>query len=112
MAESLEELTYDWEEEGQLVRKEINREVLTKGSWATVMFQYQELDRESGQYRDPKVAIVRYRKTGGNYRKQSSFNISSAKQAKQIIEVLNKWYDGAKEEEGAGDTVSVDSVEE
>ena len=41
MAETLEELTYDYEDEGTLVRKEIDRAVLTKGSWATVMFLFQ-----------------------------------------------------------------------
>jgi hypothetical protein len=84
MAETLEELTYDYEDEGVLVRKEIDRVVLTKGSWATVMFLYQELDRAKGAFRPPKMAIVRFKKAKGSYRKQSSFNISNEKQARQI----------------------------
>ena len=56
MAETLEELTYDYEDEGTLVRKEIDRAVLTKGSWATVMFLFQELDRAKGKFRPPKMA--------------------------------------------------------
>ena len=39
-----------------------------------------------------KVSIVRFKKSGGVYRKQSSFNISSEKQARQIVEVILKWY--------------------
>ena len=39
-----------------------------------------------------KVSIVRFKKSGGVYRKQSSFNISSEKQARQIVEVIEKWY--------------------
>ena len=31
MAETLEELTYDYEDEGTLVRKQIDKVVLTKG---------------------------------------------------------------------------------
>ena len=92
MAESLEELTYDYEDEGVLVRKEIDRAVLTKGSWATVMFLFQELDRAKGKFRAPKMAIVRFKKTKGAYRKQSSFNISNEKQARQIAEVFEQWY--------------------
>jgi hypothetical protein len=92
MAETLEELTYNYEDEGVLVRKEIDRAVLTKGSWATVMFLFQELDRTKGKFRAPKMAIVRFKKSKGSYRKQSSFNISSEKQARQIAEVFEGWY--------------------
>ena len=92
MAETLEELTYDYEDEGTLVRKEIDRAILTKGSWATVMFLFQELDRAKGKFRAPKMAIVRFKKSKGSYRKQSSFNISNEKQARQIVEVFERWY--------------------
>lgn len=92
MPESLDELTYDYEDEGVLVRKQIERAILTKGSWATVMFLFQELDRAKGKFRPPKMAIVRFKKSKGSYRKQSSFNISNEKQARQITEVLEGWY--------------------
>src|SRR5262245_19727321 len=92
MAETLEELTYDYEDEGVLVRKQIDRAILTKGGWATVMFLFQELDRAKDKFRPPKMAIVRFKKSKGSYRKQSSFNISSEKQARQITEVFERWY--------------------
>jgi hypothetical protein len=92
MAETIEEVSYNYEDEGKLVRKEIKKEVLTKGAWATVMFLYQELDRKTEAWGPPKVSIVRFKKSGGVYRKQSSFNISSEKQARQIVEVIEKWY--------------------
>ncbi len=102
MAETLEELSYNYEDEGKLVRKEVNRAVLSKGAWATVMFLYQELDRQKEAWRDPKIAIVRFKKSGGQYRKQSSFNISSERQARQIVEIIEKWY-GPKKEGAAAD---------
>jgi len=92
MAETLDELTYNYEEDGKLVRKELERTVLTKGGWATLMFLFQELDRKSGKFRAPKMAIVRFKKSKGSYRKQSSFNISSEKQARQIVAVFEDWY--------------------
>jgi hypothetical protein len=92
MAETLEELTYNYEEDGTLVRKELDRAVLTKGGWATMMFLFQELDRKAGKFRPPKMAIVRFKKSKGSYRKQSSFNISSEKQARQIAAVFEGWY--------------------
>jgi hypothetical protein len=38
------------------------------------------------------MAIVRFKKSKGSYRKQSSFNISNEKQARQIAEVFERWY--------------------
>src|SRR5262245_48996756 len=92
MAETIDEVSYNYEDEGKLVRREVKKEILTRGSWATVMFLYQELDRQSQTWGDPKISIVRFKKTGGQYRKQSSFNISSRKQAQQIIDVIQRWY--------------------
>ena len=92
MAETLDELTYDYEEDGVLVRKELARSVLTKGGWPTVMFLFQELDRKTDRFRPPKMAIVRFKKSNGSYRKQSSFNISNETQARQIAAVFESWY--------------------
>ena len=92
MAETIDEVSYNYEDEGKLVRKEIKKEILTKGAWATVMFFYQELDRKTETWGPPKCSIVRFKKSGGVYRKQSSFNISSEKQAFQIVDVIKKWY--------------------
>jgi hypothetical protein len=104
MAETLDELTYDYEDEGVLVRKQIDKVVLTKGSWATLMFLYQELDRASGAFRAPKIAIVRFKKFKGAYRKQSSFNVSSEKQARQITGVFESWYPKMSEVVEAADS--------
>ena len=96
MAETIEEVSYNYEDEGKLVRKEIKKEILTKGAWATVMFLYQELDRKTESWGPPKVSIVRFKKSGGVYRKQSSFNISSEKQARQIVDIITNWYTDMK----------------
>src|SRR5688500_18957420 len=109
MAETIDELSYDYEEDGKLVRKELERHVLSKGSWATIMFLYQELDRKTEAWRAPKVSIVRYKKWNGSYRKQSGFNISSEKQARQIVEAIEKWY--AAGAGGAGDEDAADDDE-
>ena len=111
MAETIEEVSYNYEDEGKLVRKEMKKEVLTKGAWATVMFLYQELDRKTEQWGPPKVSIVRFKKSGGVYRKQSSFNISSEKQARQIVEVIEKWYAEVGPQAGAGGAAEGDHAD-
>ena len=70
-----------------------------------------ELDRKTDQWAEPKASIVRFKKWNGSYRKQSSFNISSAKQAAQIVDVIGRWYKGAAgddEAEAAGETLERD----
>ena len=104
MAETIDEITYDYEDEGRLVRKELEREVLSKGAWSTIMFLFQELDKKTEEWRAPKIAIVRYKKWQGQYRKQSSFNISSEKQARAIIAAIEKWYAEDGPATGGGDS--------
>ena len=91
MASTVEELTINYEEDGVEVVKEIDKAVLTKGAWATVVFRYQEWDRAKEAYGPDKYTIRRYRKSGGDYRQQSKFTISSPDQAKKLIEVLQGW---------------------
>src|SRR4051794_29734521 len=91
MIGDLDELSYDYEEDGVLVRKQLDRVILARGAWATVMFFFQELDRATGAYRGPKIAIVRLQKWRGGYRKQSSFTLSNEAQARQMAEVVGGW---------------------
>jgi hypothetical protein len=94
MAETIDEITISYEEEdGTLVVKELDKKVLSKGAWATLMFRYQDLDKNTGEFRAPKVTIRRYQKVNGEFRPKSKFNISSDAQAKLIIEALQGWMD-------------------
>lgn len=91
MAATVDELTITYEENGVEVVKEIDKAVLTKGAWATVVFRYQEWDKAKETYGADKYTIRRYKKSGGDYRQQSKFTISSPDQARKLIEVLENW---------------------
>jgi hypothetical protein len=92
MFEKIEDITITWEEDGIEKVKELDKAVLTKGAWSTIMFLYQDWEPAKQQLSAPKVSIRRYRKLRGSFQQQSKFNISSKKQAENIIEVLQKWY--------------------
>lgn len=98
MAETVDELSVNYEEGGQLLCKELDRYVLSKGAWATVMFLYQDLNRRTEEYGPKKVTIRRFQKRDGSYMPRSKFNISSIDQAKKIVEALEGWI--AQEEKG------------
>jgi hypothetical protein len=88
----IESVTIEYEEEGKQIVKVLEKQVLTAGAWATVAFLYQELNRQTEQYSEPKMRLVRYRKVNGKYLPQGKFNISSAKQAITIADTINKWF--------------------
>ena len=92
MAETIEEISIQYEEEGQVLRKELEKEVLSKGSWTTIMFLYQDLDRKSGDFGPQKVSIRRFQKREGVYLQRSKFEISSAAQAKAICNKIQIWF--------------------
>ncbi|NDV24361.1 hypothetical protein [Desulfovibrio sp. JC022] len=91
MSETIEDLTIHYEEDGQVIVKELDKAVLTKGAWTTIMFRYKQLDRKSGEYGKDMYTIRRFRKMKGEYRPQSKFNISSPDQARKIIDALEGW---------------------
>jgi hypothetical protein len=92
MAETIDEISIDWKDDnGQYLVKQVKKEVLTSGAWSTIMFMYQDFDKRRGEFGPMKIRVVRYQKRGGKFIPQSKFNISSAKQAKQIIEIIRNW---------------------
>jgi len=91
MASNVEELTINYSEDGVDVVKELDKVVLSKGAWSTVMFRYQEWDRGKRQYGPEKYTIRRYQKRNGEYQTKSKFNISSTAQAKALIDALQRW---------------------
>ena len=93
MASDINDVTVNYEEDGVLKVNEIDKEILTKGAWATIVFKYKNYDWKKEDYGDTKYIIRRYRKVEGEYKPQSKFNISSNKQAKLVVEVLQKWLD-------------------
>jgi hypothetical protein len=91
MASDVSELTINFKEDDVLLVKEIDKEVLSKGAWATILYRYQQLDRKTNEYGKEQYSIRRYQKRSGTYNQKSKFNISSQDQAKKIIEVLQRW---------------------
>ena len=91
MAETVDELTVTYEDGGVETVKELDKKVLTKGAWATVMYRYQDWNRAKEEYGPDKYTIRRYQKRNGEYQQKSKFNISSKDQAKSIIAALEQW---------------------
>ena len=91
MTSTVDELTIEYTEDGTVTVKELDKEVLTKGAWSTIVFRYQDWDRSKQQYGPDKYSIRRYQKRNGVYQQKSKFNISSKDQATKLIAILEKW---------------------
>jgi len=97
MAETVDDITMNYFENGQQLVKELDKVVLTKGAWSTILFKYQDWDRQKNDFGPVKFSVRRYQKREGSYRPKSKFNISSVDQAKKLIEGLQKWIDEAQD---------------
>ncbi len=91
MANTIDEISVNYEEDGVLLVKELDKEVLSKGAWTTILFRYQNWDKGKDTFGKDMFSIRRYQKRQGEYVQKSKFNISSLEQAKKIIETLQRW---------------------
>jgi hypothetical protein len=91
MSADVNDITINYEEDGTLIVKELDKEILSKGAWTTIIFRYQDLNRTSQEYGPDKYSIRRYQKLKGQYMPKSKFNISSNAQAQKIVDALSRW---------------------
>lgn len=91
MVSDVNDLTVNYEEDGKLLVKELDKKILSKGAWSTVIFRYRDWDKAKGDYGPDRFTIRRYQKRNGEYVQKSKFNISSRDQAQSLIEALQGW---------------------
>ena len=77
MASDIDDISINYEEDGVMIVKELDRAVLSKGAWTTILFRFQQWDRRKEEYGPDKYTIRRYQKRSGEYIPKSKFNISS-----------------------------------
>ena len=46
MSETPDDITIEYEEDGQILVRELDKVILSKGAWTTLLFRYQELIRD------------------------------------------------------------------
>ncbi len=62
MASDVNELSVNYEEDGVLIVKELDKEILSKGAWSTILFRYVQWDKKKEEYSPDRFVIRRYRK--------------------------------------------------
>jgi len=85
----LDEVAYDLEIDGQLVRRQLQRQVFEKRGWATVAIVYQERDRD-GEWKPSKLALVRLQHVRDGWKKHAAMTLDSA-DALALAGTLESW---------------------
>ncbi len=67
MGKTVDDITINYEEEGLLLVKEIDKVILSKGAWTTIIFRYQNWNKGKGEYGKEMFTIRRYQKRGDDY---------------------------------------------
>lgn len=93
---TIDDITIAYGEDGIEKVKELDKEVLSKGAWTTIMFRYQDWDNAKNDFGPVKYSIRRYQKRNDQYWMKSKFNISSEDQARKVIGILNNWLEKSK----------------
>ena len=95
MTETIDEITMNYEEDGILVVEELDKVVLNKGAWTTILFRYRERNRQTGEFGPPKAGLRRYQKFRGVFRKRDAINLSE-KSAEILLKTLSEWFEPEK----------------
>lgn len=93
MAENINDITVTYEEDGEVLVEELEKVILNRGAWTSILFRYRERDRQSGQMGPPKATLRRYQKYQGVFKKRDAINLS-ADTARTLVETLNQWLEG------------------
>jgi len=102
-APRIDDLTYNYFKNGQQLRRELNRKVLSNtGVWADVAFLHQDRDLITDGWKPPRVTIARFKKINGIWKKQSGLNINNASRVDSIVSFLMESRNriGVEDEEG------------
>lgn len=101
MSETIDDITIAYTENGVQTVKELDKQVLSKGAWTTIIFRYQDWENAKKTYGPIKYSIRRYQKRNNQYWMKSKFNISSDEQAHKIIAILTTWLQNPAAEEAS-----------
>ncbi len=90
MAENINDITVNYEEDGDLLVEELDKVILNRGAWSSILFRYRERNRQSGEWGAPKATLRRYQKYQGVFKKRDAINLSDAA-ATALVTTLSQW---------------------
>jgi hypothetical protein len=96
----LDEVTFDVEADGELVRRQLERRVWERGGWATVAVVYAERS-PGGDWKPPKLTLLRFRRVRDAWRKHAAITLRGP-DALALIGTLEGWRPALAGDDGDG----------
>jgi hypothetical protein len=84
----LDEVNYELEVDGELVRRQLARKIWEDRGWATVAVYFVEKDKD-GAWKSPKVAILRFRRMHDAWKREAAVTL-----AEDTARELAEWITG------------------
>ena len=97
----LDEVHYDLEVDGELVRRQIDRRILQARGWATVAVAFEERAND-GAWKPRKVALLRFQRVRDAWKKHAAITLS-ARDAATLAASLAQWTSGMDATDDATD---------
>lgn len=85
----LDEVAYDLEIDGELVRRQLHRQVWEQRGWATVAIVYQERDR-GGDWKPARLALIRLQKVRECWKKHALITLDG-EAARELAASIDSW---------------------
>ncbi|MBS1120928.1 MAG: hypothetical protein H6Q90_3156 [Deltaproteobacteria bacterium] len=85
----LEDVQYDLEIDGELVRRTLHRKVWERRGWATVAIVFEERDRQGG-WKPAKLALIRLQRVHEAWKKHAAITLAGA-DARSLGETIQGW---------------------
>lgn len=86
-----DKLTWEFIEDGMVSRRQLAKQIINlNGVWLTIVYLYQDLNRRTGLFTDPRIAFVRYRRYKDGFKKMGQFNLG-LDQLAMLSPVLSQW---------------------
>jgi hypothetical protein len=89
MIAELDDVTYDLEVDGELVRRTLHRKVWERRGWATVAIAYEERGPD-GAWKPAKLALIRLQRARGAWKKHASVTLAGG-EAIELGEAIGGW---------------------
>jgi hypothetical protein len=86
----LDEVHYDLEQDGELVREQLHRRVWEHAGWATVAIAFREKDK-AGTWKEPKLALLRFRRLHDAWTRQAAVTLAGD-EARALASELGAWF--------------------
>lgn len=85
----LDDVTYDLEVDGELVRRQLRRRVWERRGWATVAIAFEERAAD-GSWKPAKLALIRLQRVREAWKKHAAITLAGP-EAAELAEAIGGW---------------------